>query len=59
MPSEPSGSIRQDSSNQNSFSSHTSPGLDSRESETIRPIFSMATRVTGCRKPSHLPAYCS
>ena len=35
MPSEPSWSIRQDSSVQNSFSSHTSPGFTCRESVMV------------------------
>ena len=54
MPSEPSGSIRQESSIQNSFSSQTSPGFDSRVSATGCPSRSIATRRTGWRKPSHL-----
>jgi hypothetical protein len=59
MPSEPSGSIRHDSSIQNSFSSHTSPGLTSRVSVTVSPSRSRAARSTGWRKPIHCPSYCS
>ena len=54
MPSEPSGSIRQDSSIQNSFSSHTSPGLTCRVSVMVSPSRSRAARSTGWRKPDPL-----
>ena len=59
MPSEPSGSIRQDSSIQNSFSSHTSPGFTSRVSVTGAPSRDRAARSTGCLNPTHCPSYCS
>ena len=45
--------MRQESSNQNSFSSHTSPGLTSRVSRTGCPWRSRQARSTGCRKPIH------
>jgi hypothetical protein len=48
MPSEPSGSMRQDSSVQNSFSSQTSPGFTSRVSLTGAPRRTRAARSTGC-----------
>ena len=54
-PSEPSGSMRTDSSIQNSFSSQTSPGFASHVQRTFLPIRSIATRRTGWRKPSHWP----
>ena len=59
MPSEPSGSIRQDSSIQNSFSSHTSPGFTCRVSVTGSPRRDRAARSTGCLNPTHWPSYCS
>jgi hypothetical protein len=59
MPSDPSGSIRHDSSIQNSFSSHTSPGLTCRVSVIVSPSRSRAARSTGWRNDSHCPSYCS
>ncbi len=58
-PREPSASIRPVSSTQNSFSSHTSPGLASQVNRTVLPARSMATRRTGCRKPIHIPEWVS
>ena len=59
MPSRPSGSIRHESSIQNSFSSQTSPGLTARVSSIVSPDRSRAARRTGWRKPIHWPSYCS
>ena len=55
MPSAPSGSMRHDSSIQNSSSSHTCPSPTASCACHVRskcfPCFSSATRSTGWRKP--------